>query len=218
VPAAAPSIPSLQFSVEGAQAVRYAAVPTLEFRLRIANVHGEPIRAVLLDTQIQIAARRRGYDEAAEERLLDLFGTPDRWGDTLRTLPWTRTTIVVPAFEGSTEVELSIPCSYDLEVTASRYLDALADGEVPLEFLFSGAVFYSDSEGRLQTVRIGWDQDADFALPVSVWREAIERHFPDSAWLRLRKPTLDRLSAFKGRRTLATWDDALLALLDGQED
>jgi hypothetical protein len=217
VPAAAPPIPSLQFSVEGAQAVKYAAVPTIEFRLRIANVHGEPIRSVLLDTQIQIAARRRGYDEGAEERLLDLFGTPERWGDTLRTLPWTRATVVVPAFQGSTEVELPIPCSYDLEVTAARYMHALGDGEVPLEFLFSGAVFYSDADGRLQTVRIGWDQDADFALPVSVWREAIDRHFPDSGWLRLRKPTLDRLAAFKGRGTLATWDDALLALLDGQE-
>ena len=217
MPAAAPSIPSLQFRVEGAQAVKYAAVPTLEFRLRITNGHGDTIRSVLLDTQIQIAARRRGYDEGAEERLLDLFGAPERWGDTLRTLPWTRTTVVVPAFEGSTEIDLSILCSYDLEVTASRYLDALGDGEIPLEFLFSGAVFYSDADGRLQTVRIGWDQDADFALPVSVWREAIDRHFPDSGWLRLRKPTLDRLSAFRGRRTLATWDDALIALLDEQE-
>ena len=218
MPAAAPSIPTLAFSVEGAQAVKYAAVPTLEFRLRITNGRGETIRSVLLDTQIQIAARRRGYDEGAEERLLDLFGTPERWGDTLRTLPWTRTTVVVGAFDGSTEIGLSIPCSYDLEVTAARYLDALSDGEIPLEFLFSGAVFYSDADGRLQTVRIGWDQDADFALPVRVWREAIDRHFPDSGWLRLGKPTLDRLSAFKGRRTLATWDDALTALLDGQED
>jgi hypothetical protein len=215
MPAEAPSIPSLAFSVEDAAAVMYAAVPTIEFQLGIASVHGEPIRSVLLDTQIQIAARRRGYDRGAEERLLDLFGTPERWSDTLRTLPWVRTTAVVPPFEGSTTIALPIACSYDLEVTASRYLDALAGGEIPLEFLFSGAVFYSDADGRLQTVRIGWDQDADFALPVRVWREAIDRHFPDSGWLRLRKETLDRLSAYKGRHALATWDDAVDALLEG---
>ena len=106
------------------------------------------MRSVLLDVQIQIAARRRGYDAGAHDRLFELFGPVADWGTTLRTLLWTRTTLVVPAFEGSTVVDLDVPCRYDLEVAASRYLDALADGEVPLEFLFSGSVFYTGARRR----------------------------------------------------------------------
>jgi hypothetical protein len=166
---------------------------------------------VLLDVQVQIAARRRGYDAGAHDRLFELFGPVADWGTTLRTLLWTRTTLVVPAFSAETVVHLDVPCSYDLEVTASRYLDALSDGVVPLEFLFSGSVFY-DVEGALQTTRLSWESEASFDLPVSVWKETMERYFRGTAWVRLSKESFDRLSAYKSRHALATWDDALEAL------
>ncbi len=199
----------LAFSVEGAARVEYAAVPTLRFALRVASE--TPVRSVLLDVQIQIAARRRGYDAAAHDRLFELFGPVADWGTTLRTLLWTRTTLVVPAFTGSTVVDLDVPCSYDLEVAASRYLDALTDGVVPLEFLFSGSVFYTE-DGALQTTRLSWESEASYALPVAVWKETMERYFRGTAWVRLRKESFDRLSAYKSRNALATWDDALEAL------
>ena len=202
--------PELSFSVEGAARVEHAAVPTLRFEVRVDS--DTPVRSVLLDVQLQIAARRRGYDERAHDRLFELFGPEKDWGTTLRTFPWTRTTLVVPAFSGSTVVALDVPCSYDLEVAASRYLDALQDGEVPLELLFSGSVFYED-DGRLQTTRLSWDKEAEYRLPVRVWKETMERYFRGTAWLRLRKDSFDRLSAFKSRNALATWDDALDALL-----
>src|SRR5205823_4123563 len=116
---------------------------------------------VLLDVQIRIAARRRAYDPGAHERLFELFGPVADWGTTLRTFPWTRATLVVPPFEGSTVVHLDVPCSYDLDVAASRYLDALEDGEVPLELLFSGSVFYAE-DGRLQTTRLSWEKEAEY--------------------------------------------------------
>ena len=199
----------LAFSVEGAARVEHAAVPTLRFALRVASE--TPVRSVLLDAQIQIAARRRGYDAAAHDRLFELFGPVADWGTTLRTLLWTRTTLVVPAFTGSTVVDLDMPCSYDLEVAASRYLDALTDGVVPLEFLFSGSVFYTEG-GALQTTRLSWESEASYALPVAVWKETMERYFRGTAWVRLRKESFDRLSAYKSRNALATWDDALEAL------
>jgi hypothetical protein len=203
--------PELGFTVVDAARMEYAAVPTLRFTVRLdADV---PIRSVLLDTQIQIAARRRRYDEAAHDRLFELFGPPRDWGTTLRTLLWARVTTVVPAFEDVTSVELAMPCSYDLEVAASRYLDALDDGEVPLEFLFSGSVFYSGADGALQTTRLSWEKEASYRLPVRVWKETMERYFNGTAWLRLRKDSFDRLSAYKSRNALATWDDALDALL-----
>ena len=81
-------------------------------------------------------------------------------------------------------------------------MNALEHGEVPLEFLFSGTVFYSDPVGRLQVGRIGWDKECDYRLPVRVWREMIDRHFPDAAWLRLGRESFDRLAAYKARGTL----------------
>jgi len=203
--------PELDFAVTGAARVEHAAVPTLRFALRVSA--DAPVRSVLLDVQVQIAARRRAYDAAAHDRLFELFGPARDWGTTLRTLLWTRATLVVPAFAGETTVDLDVPCSYDLEVAASRYLDALGDGDVSLELLFSGSVFYDD-DGRLQTVRLSWEKEAEYALPVRVWKETMERYFNGTAWVRLRKDSFDRLSAFKSRNALATWDDALDALLE----
>ena len=201
-------VPSLSFSVERAERVEHAAVPTIAFALGIASELS--VRSVLLDVQLQIAARRRPYDNAAHERLFELFGPVEQWGTSLRTLLWTRATLVVPPFTGSTVVQLPVACSYDLDVTASRYFDALEDGEVPLEFLFSGTVFYG---APLQAARISWESEAAYRMPVALWRETMDRYFNGTAWLRLAKPSLDRLAAHKSRHALATWEDVVDSLL-----
>jgi hypothetical protein len=208
----APAVPELAFAIEGAERLEHTAVPTLSFALRI--VSAQPVRSILLDTQIQIAARRRPYDDAAKERLFELFGPVEQWGGSLRTLLWTRLTSVVPAFSGGTVAQLHVPCSYDLEVAGSRYFDALADGDVPLEFLFSGTVFYGTP---MQAARISWESEALFALPVRLWRETMAAHFPGSAWLRLGKERFDRLSAYRSRHALAGWEETVDALLEGRE-
>jgi hypothetical protein len=210
---AAVSVPQLAFAVEGAERLAHTAAPTLRFDLRV-DAGGREIRSILLDVQIQIAARRRGYDDADRERLFELFGHEKDWPTTLRTLLWTRTTLVVPPFAGSTVAPLDVPCTYDLEVTASRYFDALTDGTVPLELLFSGSVFYTGDDGALQTARIPWEQEAEYALPVRVWKQTMERHFPDTAWVRLPKDSYDALVAYKSRHALAGWDDVVERLLE----
>jgi hypothetical protein len=213
---AAPSalaVPVLHFSVGPVASAEYVAAPTLRFPIEIEAEGDRPIRSVLLDLQIQIAGRRRGYGEAEGERLLELFGTPDRWATTLRTLLWTRTTLIVPPFTGSTVADLMVPCSYDMEITASRYFAALEGGEVPLEFLFSGTVFFSTPEGALQMARISWEHEVDHQLPVSVWREAMDRHFPGGAWLRLGRGSFDRLCAYKARHAFESWDLAIDSLV-----
>jgi hypothetical protein len=212
----ASAVPQLHFLVERTAPLEHAAVPTLVFTLRIEEAGGRPVRSVLLDVQIQIAARRRRYGDDEGERLLELFGTRDRWSTTLRTLPWTRATVVVPPFDGTTTIDLPITCTYDLEVTAGRYMAALEDGEVPLELLFSGSVFFAGPDGRLQTARIAWDTDVDYAMPARTWRAAMDRHFPGSAWLRLRRESFDRLTAYKARHAFASWEEAIDALLEGQ--
>ncbi len=209
--------PALNFDVRGVTAVEHAAVPTLDFAVAIDS-GTTAVRSILLDVQIQIAARRREYGDEADSGLEELFGSRDRWGSTLRTLPWTRVTSVVPPFTGATTTHISVPCSYDLEVTAGRYFASLHDGEVPLEFLFSGSVFYAGAGGQLQTTRIGWDQDADFRMPVGVWREMMDRHFAGTAWLRVQRQAYERLAAYKAHHALRGWDEAIATLIAGAPD
>jgi hypothetical protein len=212
--ALATAVPQLGFDVTGAWPVERTAVPTIGFGLRIA-AGDRTIRSVLLDTQIQIAARRRPYDPPETERLFELFGAAADWGTTLRTLLWARVTSIVPPFTGEADVELAMPCTYDLEVTAARYLDPLAGGDVPLEFLFSGTVFYAGEDGQLQAGRISWEQEAGLRMPVAVWQATMDQHFRGTSFVRLRKDVVDRLAAYRSRHALASWEDTMERLLDG---
>jgi hypothetical protein len=211
----------LAFSVGEAARVPLAAVPTLRLPVRIAAPPEADVRSILLDTQVRIAARRRAYGEEGRERLAELFGPPEDWGRTLHTLPWTRVTSIVPPFRGATTVDVDIACTYDLDVAATRYFDALPGGAVPLELLFSGTLFTADGPGgALRAQRLSWDYEAECRLPVAVWRDTMDRHFGDAAWLRLGRDRLDRLVAYRARHRLASTDeaiDALLAAADREE-
>lgn len=210
-------MPDLDFRVEGVEVQEFAAVPSLLFRLRIESLGEEPIRSVALNTQVRISAMQRHYDAAEQDRLLELFGEPHRWGETLRSLLWTHTTLHVPPFSGSVVVDMPVACTYDLEVAGAKYFHALEDGEVPLEFLFSGTVFYEAEGGRLQVDRISWDKEARFRMPVRVWKEMMEHYFPNSAWLRLHRDAFDRLYEYKARRGFPTWEAAVESLLQASE-
>ena len=210
-------MPDLEFKLEGAEVAEFAAIPSLVFKLRIENLEDEPVRSVALNTQIRIAATGRHYEAAEQERLLELFGEPRRWKDTLRSLLWTHTVLQVPRFSGSTVVDMPVPCTYDLEVVAAKYFYALQDGEVPLEFLFSGTIFYAGEDGRLQTTRISWEKEAEFRLPVRLWKEMMDQYFPNSAWVRLRKDAFDQLYDYKVRKGLPTWEATVEALLQASE-
>ncbi len=210
-------MPDLDFRVEGAEVLEYVAVPSLVFKLRVENLDGEPIRSVSLNTQVRIAATQRHYEASEQGRLLELFGEPHRWGNTLRSLLWTHTVLQVPRFSGSTVVDMPVTCTYDLEVAAAKYFHALEDGEVPLEFLFSGTVFYTGEGGMLQTARISWEKEAEFRLPVRVWKEMMDHYFPNSAWIRLHKDAFDQLYDYKIRMGFPTWEAAVEALLRASE-
>ncbi len=209
----AASSPELEFAVQNAHAVRYAAVPTLGFDLRVGRLDGGAVRSVALNVQLRIAATKRSYTPAEQGRLVEVFGLPEQWSRTVGSLLWTNTTANVPPFTGSTVFELAVGCTYDFEVTAAKYLQGLEGGEVPLEFLFSGTVFYADPDGRLQVASISWDREAECRLPVAVWRDMMDRHFGDTAWVRLRRDRFDRLYAYKARNMHASWEDAVDALL-----
>lgn len=213
-------MPDLSFRVEGAEPWPFAASPQLAFKLRIAvDDHPEMrIPAVALRCQIRIESTRRRYGPEEQERLLDLFGEPERWGQTLRGLLWTHVSHVVPSFEGSTLLDLPVPCTFDFNVAATKYFAALEDGEVPLLFLFSGTVFHEADDGALQIAPISWEKEAAFRLPVRVWRDMMDAYYPRTAWLCLQDDTFQRLARFKRRRSLTSWEEALDLLLRHAEE
>ncbi|MDQ3585546.1 MAG: DUF6084 family protein [Acidobacteriota bacterium] len=212
-------MPDLNFQVEGAQALTYAAAPLLIFKLRITNADAdEPIQTIALRCQIQIEPTRRRYDAQEQERLLDLFGEPERWGQTLRTMLWTHASVVVSPFVGSTLVDLPVPCTFDFNVAAAKYFAGLEDGEAPLCLLFSGTVFYETDEGVLQVAQISWDKEAKYRLPVPVWKEMMDHYYPNSAWLCLRRDVFDRLAQFKMKQGIPTWEQTLERVLTSVEE
>ena len=71
---------------------------------------------------------------------------------------------------------------------------------------------WAGEDGALQTTRLSWRSEAAYDLPVAVWKETMERYFRGTAWVRLSKESFDRLSAYKSRNALASWDDALASL------
>jgi hypothetical protein len=208
----------LNFTVETAEVEPHAAAPLLIFKLRIAQsvAAEEPttIPAIALKCQIRIEPARRRYAADEEEKLLDLFGTRERWGQTLRSTLWTHASVVVPPFTGETVIDLPVACSFDFNVAATKYFYALADGEVPLCLLFSGTIFYTDRDGYLQVSQIPWEKEASFRLPVQVWKNMMELYYPKSAWLCLERDTFDRLYRYKSSRGLPTWEQAIDMLID----
>ncbi|ANZ14400.1 hypothetical protein SNOUR_05400 [Streptomyces noursei ATCC 11455] len=206
----------LSFVCTGVRADRYAAAPTLLFRLRITAAEDARVHALALRCQLRIEPARRDYDPEEAAALADLFGVRSRWGSTLKPLQFAQVSLVVPGFTGETEVDLPVPCSYDLEVAAGRYMHALRDGEVPLLLLFSGTVFAGPS--GFQVFPVPWHKEAECRLPAAVWREMTDTHFPGCGWLRLPKESLDALLAFRSRHALPSWEatvQALLAAADG---
>jgi hypothetical protein len=205
--------PTLELTVEDVTAAAHAVIPTLSFRLRL-DAGDREVRSVALNVQLRIDATRRRYERVDEERLLELFGARERWGRTLRSLMWANVSVTAPRFSGYTHVVLQVPATYDFEVVAAKYLNALDGGEVPLELLFSGTLFYQAEDGRLQASPLSWETEARTMLPVAVWREAIDNAFPGDAWLRLPRDSFNRLWTYRAANALPSWEATLDALLE----
>jgi hypothetical protein len=210
-------MPELDFKVTGMEPAQRGLVPLLHFILEITNApETEKIQSVMLQTQIQIQAPRRAYTADEKEKLKELFGVPEDWGQTLRTRLWAHANTIVPQFQRQTQATLAVPCTFDLHVAATKYFYALKDGEVPLLFLFSGTVFYVAPDGRLQIQKISWEKECVYRMLVRAWREMMDHHYPESAFVAMRRDLFDQLYEFKRREGLASWDEVIKELLAGK--
>ena len=212
-------MPDLHFSVAGAEPVTFAASPLLSFRLHISNAdESERIQSVALRCQIQMETTKRRYSAKEQAQLFELFGEPERWGRTLRSLLWTHTTATVPAFQGQTSIDLPVPCTFDFNIAATKYFAGLDDGVVPLNLMFSGTVFFESADAGLQVEQISWDKEAQFKLPVNIWRDMMDHYYPNCAWLCVRRDVFERLSRYKTDNAFATWEQTLESLVPAPGD
>ncbi len=207
----------LVFDCTGARADKYAVMPSMFFSLRISETSGQRVEAIALRCQIRIEPARRRYSDDEAERLNDLFGETQRWADTLKPMQFINVSIMVPGFTGSTEIDLPVPLTYDMEIGATRYFAGLDDGEVPLLLLFSGTIF-SLADGKMSVTQVPWSKEASYRLPISTWREAIDAHFPNTAWIKVGSLTFDDLLRYKSAKGLATWEAVILDLLSRAAD
>jgi len=202
----------LSFRVDDVVAEPYSAAPQLTARLQISEDSQTTIHAIALRCQVRIEPQRRGYSGEETGGLADQFGGRDRWSQTLKPFLWMQCGTMVQGFDGLTMVDLPMPVTYDFEVTASKYLHALDDGEVPLLFLFSGTVFTRGVSG-FGVEQVAWHLEDAYRMPVSVWHDCMQMHFPNTGWLRLDRDTVAELSRYKSSHGLTTWDEALGTLL-----
>jgi Family of unknown function (DUF6084) len=202
----------LAFACTGSRPEPFAAGPSLLLDLKIADESGRRVHSVALKVQIRISPRARSYTPTESARLVDLFGEPARWGETLNPLQLTQVGLTVGGFTGQTTVPVAVPLTYDLDIAATKYCHGLDDGEIPLLLLFSGTVFYAGPNG-VQVGPVSWFEEADYRLPVATWRATMDEHFPNSAWVRVSRETLDALSAYRSQRVIPTWDDTFEQLL-----
>ena len=209
---AAPALEPV-FSVLDAEPVPFAAAPILRFHLHVDDPLGRAIQTIALSTQIQIDPARRAYDAETMGRLVELFGPPERWASTTQVFRWAHVSALVPGFTGATSFALDVPCTYDLEVAASKYFYSLPGGAVPLSFLFNGMVLYQGEHDRLQITQVPWSCVARWDMPVASWKAMMAAYYPGGGWVRVQADTLDALAARKAAAGHHSFDDLLRELL-----
>jgi Family of unknown function (DUF6084) len=203
-----------EFEVIGVEPVERAAAPTLRFEVRASDASARPVYMIALSVLITIEPAKRSYDPQTRERLVELFGEPERWATTTTSFRWIQTDVFVPSFTGTTTFTVSVACTYDLEVAASKYFHGLDGGEAPLRFHFNGTVFYEADGGSMQLLRIPWDRSVRYAMPVAAWDAMIAEHYPFRSWIPLHTETVERLARRKAERGLPTFDATAAELLD----
>lgn len=203
------AVPAVEFAVTDVEPVPHAPVPLLRCSAEIEDPSGQEVYTVALAVHVQIDADRRGYDPSTRERLLDLFGEPERIPQTAGPLQLARIDTLVPSFRGVGRFTLDLPLSGDLELAATRYLASLRDGTVPLTFLFNGRVFYADAADRLQVTLVPWSASARFRLPVETWWRLLD----ERGFVRVGAETFDALRRRRVALGLPTLDATIAELL-----
>lgn len=210
--------PDLEFEIVSARPVDRAVAPTLSFGARVSDRSGIGVYTIALTVLFTIEPGKRGYSATDRERLVELFGEPERWASTTGSFRWSQVDVLVPSFTGEAQFQIDLPCTYDHEIAATKYFGGLEDGIAPLQLHFNGTVFYRGADGQLQLTLLPWDLSVRYGLPVETWRSMVSDHYPEGEWIRLAPSTLERLGRRKAATGSATFDATVADLMDGEDD
>ena len=182
----------LAFRIDDVVVDRYAAAPQLTARIQIDERSGAQVHAIALRCQINIEPQRRAYQPGDRRPDRPIRGPGALVADP-QAVPWMQCTPWCKASSAPRLIELPMPVTYDLEVTASKYLHQLDGEEVPLRFMFSGTCFTRGETG-FGVEQVPWHLEDAYRMPVAVWRACMDLHFPGTGWLRLDRDTLAALT------------------------
>jgi hypothetical protein len=214
-PLAAGTGPAPEFQILGAEAVKHAATPTLAFAAHVTEPTGREVYTMSIRVQIMIQPARRQYDDDTRALLVEMFGPPERWAGTTKAFIWQEIDVLVQQFTGATTFKVPMACTYDMELAAVKYFYSVPEGEVPLQFNFTGTIFYRGDGGKMQIAQVPWDCGAEFRMPIEVWKEMVANYYPYSNWVSMHRDTFDRLAALKAEQGLHSFDDTITNLLEG---
>lgn len=151
---------------------------------------------MLLRCQLQIEPVRRRYNPQEQQRLIELFGEPERWSQTLRPLLWENLTVSVPGFIGSTMHLRHQPGHHQVRLRPRRRRVS------PQPALRRNRL--SPGPRRPPGQQIPWSSEARYRLPLRVWKQMMDSFYPDGRWLYLRRDSFDSLYDYKTRHGIST--------------
>ena len=95
-------MPDLSFRVTGVDSPPHSAAPLLHFKLAVRECRPAKRRSRPSCCAARSASSppRGSTTTPKSASLLDLFGEPERWAQTLRSMLWTHSSVVVPPFRG----------------------------------------------------------------------------------------------------------------------
>ncbi len=206
---------TLAFDTVDALVERYAAAPSIRLRIRVRSDGEDAIDAVALRVRVQIEPFGRGYRNGEEHRLTEVFGERSRWAQAVRPLQWAENSVMVGGFTRETTFDVTLPCSYDLNVASGKFLSALEEGDIPLRLFFSGTIFRGSERG-FTVEMLPWSSECTARLSLQLWQEAMDTAFAGDAWIRVDRSTFNELRRYRAANSFYTWEDTFAHLLTRQ--
>ena len=192
-----------------------AAAPTLSFALGVTETSGREVFTIALTAQINIDPARRSYDAETRAALVELFGDARALGARPRkSFLWAQVSTLVPSFTGRDDVHAARPVHVrprarrgQVPLQPARRRGA---AQLPLHRLGAATAATTascrscSSRGRARR---------DWRMPVATWREMMERHYPNGAWVRAARRHASRALSRRRRAQRAAVLDACVAEL-----
>ena len=183
--AAAPEHPAPSFAVRGARVPRHSRRrrPSSSTS-RSTTPPSAQVFTIALAVQIAIEPAQRRYDEETRERLTELLGEPgpDRLADA-DACPGRRSTCSSSRFTERPRSRCRSPAT-----TTSRSPPPTTSARSPTarcrwSSTSTAASTTRATDGRLQIVQISWEESSDYRMPIEVWQEMIDAHYPYRGWI-----------------------------------